>query len=37
MIGYATAIAGFAIFAAMALSSYVAATAPRSLVRVRNR
>lgn len=37
MIGYLTAGAGLAMFAVMAMSSYLAAHAPRTLVRVRNK
>ncbi|TQM29380.1 hypothetical protein FB390_0978 [Nocardia bhagyanarayanae] len=37
MIGYATAAAGLAMMATMAVSGYLAAHAPRTLVRVRHR
>ncbi|SUB10813.1 Uncharacterised protein [Nocardia brasiliensis] len=37
MIGYATAAAALAVMSVMVASSYVAAHAPRTLVRVRNR
>ncbi len=37
MSGYATAAAGLAVMAAMAVSGYLAAHAPRTLVRVRHR
>lgn len=37
MIGFATAIAGLTVLAVMAASGYLAAHAPRSLVRVRHR
>lgn len=37
MIGYATAAAGLAMMATMVLSGYLAANAPRTLVRVRHR
>ncbi len=37
MIGYATAAAGLAMMATMVVSGYLAAHAPRTLVRVRHR
>lgn len=37
MIGFATAVTGFAVMAAIAASGYLAANAPRHLVRVRHR
>ncbi len=37
MIGFATAAAGVAVMSAMVVSSYLAAHAPRTLVRVRHR
>lgn len=37
MIGFATAIAGLMVLAVMAVSGYLAAHAPRTLVRVRQR
>lgn len=37
MMVYATAAAGFAVLTLMMLSSHMAAAAPRTLVRVRNR
>lgn len=37
MIGYATAAAAIAVMSLMVASSYLAAHAPRSLVRVRHR
>jgi hypothetical protein len=37
MIGFATAIAGLMVLTVMAVSGYLAAHAPRTLVRVRQR
>ncbi len=37
MIGYATAAAGVVVMSVMVASSYLAAHAPRTLVRVRSR
>lgn len=37
MIGYATAVVAFAVMAAIATSGYLAAHAPRGLVRRRRR
>ncbi len=37
MSGYATAAAGLAVMAVMVVSGYLAAHAPRTLVRVRHR
>jgi hypothetical protein len=37
MIGLATTLAGMTVMAAMAASGYMAAHAPRTLVRVRHR
>ncbi|QBS42404.1 hypothetical protein DMB37_22080 [Nocardia sp. CS682] len=37
MIGFATAAAGIAVMSVMVASSYLAAHAPRTLVRVRSR
>ncbi|PXX63143.1 hypothetical protein DFR70_106200 [Nocardia tenerifensis] len=37
MIGYATAAAGVAVMTAMVVSNYIAAHAPRTLVRVKSR
>jgi hypothetical protein len=37
MLGFATAAAGIAVITVMVMSGYLAAHAPRSLVRVRHR
>lgn len=37
MMVFATAAAGFAVLISMVISSHMAAAAPRTLVRVRNR
>ncbi len=37
MVAFVTAVAGVAVVAAMAVSGYMAAHAPRRLVRVRSR
>lgn len=37
MIAFATALGGIAVMSAMAVSGYLAAHAPRTLVRVRHR